>query len=236
MAQTKVRPTPEPCQVSQPPTFRGFYLGQTPKQIEVLIPGFQEAYDEAAREATGPARESEAQESPEPARESTGAARESTKPAPESTGPAQIIVSSTSLFSKEGERKPPREAYEDVDYIWHFFAGKLFYLIVKYNEFEPPSVQDFVKQAAPRLNLPLTGWSFTTKNHATLNCHGFMIELWAGNLPGESFDQDVATIMVTDSVVKAELDRRLKQETDKEKRLQEERIRQQRDRKRIFKP
>ncbi len=202
-SQTKARPTPEPCQVSQPPTFRGFHLNETPKQIDELIPGFQEAYDEAARESTEKGR---------------------------------VLVSSSSLFDKDGSRKPPRKEYEDVQFIWHFFDDKLFFLEVKYTEFEPSNIQDFVKQLATKLQLPMNAWTFTDKYHATLKCNGFKIELWTGNVSDATFDKDLATVMLTDSVVEAELDRRSRVEKARLQQLEQERIRQERERKRIFNP
>jgi hypothetical protein len=201
-SQTKARPTPEPCQVSQPPTFRGFHLNETPKQINELIPGFQEAYDEAEPDSTEKGR----------------------------------VVSSGSLFDKESGKKPPRKEYEDAQFIWHFFDDKLFFLVVKYTEFEPSNIQDFVKQLATKLQLPINAWTFADKYHATLKCNGFKIELWTGNVSDANFDKDLATVMLTDSVAEAEQDRRSRVEKARQQQLEQERIRLERERKRIFNP
>jgi hypothetical protein len=198
-----MRPAPEPCQVSQPPTFRGFHLNDTPKQIEELIPGFKEAYDDAE---------------------------------PDSTEKGRVSVSSSSLFTKDSSRKAPRKEYEDVEFIWDFFDDKLFLLVVKYTEFEPANIQDFIKQVSSRLNLPVNAWNFTDKYHATLKCSGFKIELWTGNVSEATFDKEVATVTLTDSVAEAELDRRSRGEKLKQQQLEQERIRQQRERKRVFNP
>lgn len=201
----------QPCQVSEAPKLRGFSLGQTPSEIEELLPGFQGAFNNAI-----------------PSRTNTGV----------------IIVSSTPVFYKRsGIRQVPNKDFEDVDFFWHFFDRRLYFLIAQYREYDPPNIQSFVKQVAEKTKLPSGGWILPDKYHAILKCKGFKIELWTGRLVERSYYQDSATVSLTDTVVAAEIIRRMREEAEHEKnaererqRREEERLRRERERRRIFRP
>ena len=196
-AQTKMA---QPCQSKEPPALRGFFLGQTVDEIDLIIPNFREAFVKS--------------EPINPIDKQVGA----------------TFVDSIPLFYKQpGVRQVPSKEFEDADFFWHFFEGRLYFLVVKYTEFEPPNLQYFIKQVSEKTNLPLNGWVLQDKYHASMKCIGFKIELWTGRDIGRPEYQDYPTIYLTDVVAEAEIKRRRDAIEQRKKNEERERIRRERE-------
>jgi len=185
------------CSVAEPPKLRGFFLGQTPKEINKLIPDFQQAFAQK-----------------EPDEESL------------------VVMNSVS----SGIRQIKNTEFQDVQFFWHFFEGKLYFLSVDYEEFEPPNLQYFLKQTSEKTNLPFDSWKFQDKYHASMTCNGFRVEVWTGEIIGRREYKGYPSITLIDTVAEAEI-KRLRDEIKRRKKAEElERIRREREKKLVLKP
>lgn len=205
--------TTEPCKVETPPVLRGFILGQTVEQINSKIPNFQSVF----------LNEQQSQSDPKFSTPQTEA--------------GFVLLTDTDVFYPQpGQRAVSSSDYEDVGFYWHFLDGKLMFISVEYNEFEPPTIRNFVKQVADKTNLPAQSWIFKDRNHAVLNCVGFMVDVWTGRDAGRPEYQGYPSVMITDTVAEAELTRRTKAIETRNKTAEFERIRREKEKRTVFKP
>jgi hypothetical protein len=110
-----------------------------------------------------------------------------------------------------------------VNFIW-FVDGALSSLGFIYPEYEPVSLEDFVRQAATKLALPAAGWR-SSDWKSELKCHGFSVLVGR-----EGTENPYLTLMdtVSDAKVKARENELARKETEEQRRKEQER--------RIFKP
>jgi len=200
------------CQ-NKPPTLRGFYLGETVDDINKVIPNFRIAFDEK--------RVLESQPEFLSAKTEAGF----------------VLLDSVHVFYPEpGVRRTPRSEYDDVDFFWHFLDEKLLFLSVRYLEYEPPNLNSFIQQLSEKTNLPKQGWIFKDRNHAILNCAGFDVDVWTGRYGNRPEYRDYPSVMLTDIVASAELDRREEAIKLRRKNAELERLRRDRQRRSTLKP
>lgn len=201
------------CEIDEPPVLRGFYIGQTVEEINSKIPNFQEAFN----------KQRNLENRPEFLNTRTEA--------------GFILLGDTNVFyPKPGQRVVPSDEYEDIGFDLHFLDGKLFFMSVKYTEFEPANLKIFVQQVAEKTNLPTQGWIFKDRDNAILKCVGFNVEVWTGRYASRPEYADYPTVWITDSVAKAELDRREKAIGLRNKNTELERLRREKEKKTVFKP
>ena len=206
-AQTRAR-----CQ-NKPPTLRGFYLGETVDEIHKVIPHFRAAFDEK--------RVLESRPSFVTAKTEVG---------------FTLVDSAHVFYPEPGVRRTPRSEYDDVDFFWHFLDEKLFFISVRYLEYEPRNLNEFIQQLAEKTNLPKQGWIFKDRNHAILSCVGFDVDVWTGRYVNRPEYRDYPSVMLTDTVLRAELDRREKALKLQRKKAELERLRREKQRHSILKP
>jgi hypothetical protein len=198
--------TAQTCLATNPPKLRGFFIGQTSAEITELMPGFDEALTKATQDQSWDEE-------------------------------GVISVNSTSIFYRQrGVRRVPDKNFEDVDFFWHLFDGKLYLLGVKYLAYEPPNLQSFIKQVAEKTNLPAVGWFMRDKYHASIRCNGFRVELWTGEIVGRSEYKDYPTVFLINTVAEAEIKRRRAANKQRKKNEELEQIRRERERKEVFRP
>jgi hypothetical protein len=209
-SQTKLK---APCEIDKPPVLRGFYIGQSVDEINALIPNFQAAFD----------KKRDLENRPEFFSTRTEA--------------GFILVADTDVFyPRPGLREVPNDDYKDVEFFWHFLDGKLFFISAQYTQFEPPNLKTFVQQVAEKTNLPHLGWVFKDKDHAILRCARFDVEVWTGRYAARPDFGDYPSVMITDRITKAELEKREKAIKLRKKYVELERLRREKERRSIFKP
>jgi hypothetical protein len=117
-----------------------------------------------------------------------------------------------------------------LNFVW-FVDDELSSVGFKYPEYEPSSLNDFIRQAAAKLNLPVSGWknSDGLSNPKTLKCKDFDVMIGR-----EEFRAGVGDpyLILSDYSGDAKIDAREKEIKRKEA---EERLRKKRERQ-IFKP
>lgn len=214
-----------PCQLIEAPSLRGLKLGQSPDDIDRFIVGFSSEYDKQSRNST------------------------STITQTDFSGPLEnrekwidvggVYISGyfdeNSNFIIQDFIETPRNPLrflEDSEGIsgfnlW-FFKNKLYGFSVSYSDYEPPTGNSFVKQFAPKTNLPLAGWNADDMS-AVLRCKGFKVEL---NVAYRNF----ASATITDTIAEGEVLRLEKEIKLARKRQEQERIREEQRRKETLKP
>lgn len=201
------------CEFKKPPVLRGFYMGQTVEEINNVIPNFQTVFNEQRELESRP------------------------KLLSTRTEAGFTLVTDTDVFYPvPGKRIIPNQEFEDAEFYWHFLDNKLFFISVRYTEFKPTNLKNFVQQVAEKTNLPTNGWLFKDKNHAILKCIGFDIEVWTGKVAGRPDYADYPSVMVTDTNAEAELERREKAIETRKKKVELERLRREKEKKTVFKP
>lgn len=155
-----------------------------------------------------------------------------------------VIVNSVPLFYRQpGKRWVPDPDFEDVDFFWHFYKHRLYFMTAQYREYDPPNIQNFIQQVTEKTGLPVNGWILPDKYHAILSCNEFKVELWTGRILGRSYYKDFPSVTLTDMSAYNEIVRRRKEEADREaniererRRQAEERLRQEQEKRKIFRP
>ena len=77
---------------------------------------------------------------------------------------------------------------------------------------------------------------FKDRNHAILNCAGFDVDVWTGRYGNRPEYRDYPSVMLTDTVASAELDRREKAIKLRKKNAELERLRREKERRSTLKP
>jgi hypothetical protein len=188
-------------------------MGQTVEEINAIIPNFQAAFNKMRDLENRPEFLSTRKEA------------------------GFIVLTDTDVFyPRPGERVVPNDDYKDVEFYWHFLDGKLFFISVKYTEFEPASLKSFVQQVAEKANLPTQSWSFKDRDHAILRCIGFNVEVLTGRHASRPEYADYPTVMITNTIADAELKKREKAIELRKKNAELERSRREKEKKTVFKP
>ena len=143
--------TPQHCQTKEAPKLRGFFLGQTVAEINLLIPGFQEGYSDKRSEPISPI------------------AKEA--------GVTAVVHSPFLFYKRPGVRQVPSKEFEDADFSWHFFEGKLYFLVIQHIVNDPPNLSNFIREVSEKGHLPVKGWALKDKFHASIKCARFKVEL-----------------------------------------------------------
>lgn len=113
-----------------------------------------------------------------------------------------------------------------------FLDGRLYYIVLSYNEYEPASVSDFVRQASATMDLPTAGWRREGAS-AVLECSGFEVWVQTGKEGGR---HDYPSLIISDKRAEAEYRRRYETRQAERRREEEERRRREEQRRRVFKP
>ncbi len=208
LAQTK---TVAQCQSAKAPTLRGFYIGQTVKEINEIIPNFATMFYNTKEKAGYFPLSGVSDDSVEEGKE------------------IGLVWMSSNGFEEDEKLLLPEE-YEDVDFSWYFFNDKLYAFSVHYNEYEPSTSQSFVKQLIEKAKFPAKGWLIPNEFYATLKCSDFKI--WVG-IP---YRGNAANVNIADTNIEAEIKR--KDKAIKQRKIDEERerIRRERLKKETLKP
>jgi hypothetical protein len=173
--------TAERCPSSNALKLKHFFLGQTVDEINRLIPGFQDAYlSERSTPISSVAKQA---------------------------GVTAFVDSTNILYKRPGVRQVPRKDYADTDFYWHFFEGTLYFLVVKYLDYTPLNLENFIRQVSQDNNLPVRGWTIHDKYTAAIQCEGFRVEVWTGQVVGSNFG-DYPSVRLTDSLAEAEIEHR----------------------------
>lgn len=139
-------------------------------------------------------------------------------------------VGATSYEINQAEHPNFVDKSTKLDFVW-FVDERLSSVGFKYPEFEPVSINDFVRQAAAKLGLPSIGWKNFDglPNPKILRCRYF--EVMIGR---ESFRAGIGDpyIILSDKVADAKI---IARENELKRKDVEERRRKERE-KRIFKP
>jgi hypothetical protein len=202
------------CEMNKAPALRDFTIGESVENINLVIPNFKLAYNKSKREA-GMRDGSDGQL-------------------------GFVMLSSTDVFYQEDgnqlKKIVPDEKFSDVNFMWHFLDDKLSFIAVDYDEFDPPNIKDFVHQVAEKTRLPLKGWVFKDKYTAVLKCVGFNVDVWMGKYVDRPLYKVSPTVMITDTMADAELNKRRKEMVQRKKTEERERLRREKERKAVFKP
>ena len=115
-------------------------------------------------------------------------------------------------------------------------GGKVIFLSAQYLEYEPQNLQTIINQVAEKINLPKQNWKIRDKYNASLLCNGFEVYISTGLDVGRPLYKTEPSVMLTDTIAEAELNkRRLALQTRKKNEVKE-RLRREKERKTIFKP
>lgn len=128
------------------------------------------------------------------------------------------------------------KGYEDVLLTWQFYNSKLVRLYVTYLSFEPPTIQDFIKQASEKTFLPMQSFKISDKHKAVLVCNGFSANLYIGNESRVGWTEGPPEIMVEDTNAYLEMDRLSSEYKRKKKEEDLRKKREDQEKKKIFKP
>lgn len=150
--------------------------------------------------------------------------------------PGAVKDQSTSLANREvGEETYdlPVAAWDaPIEYearFVQFVDGRLSFVSIVYPNFEPTSANDFARQAAEKLGLPIKGWRSSGTESRILDCAEFSVEVWTGK---EGFKQEHPHLLLRDKVATAIIAQRI----ERKKQLETERRRQEQRERRVFKP
>ncbi len=201
------------CEISNPPVLRGFHMGQTVEDINKFIPNFQSIYNKQQERENRPEFLST-----------------------ESEAGFILITDVDAFYPRPGERVVHNKDFEDVGFYWHFLDGKLFRIFVKYEVFEPKSLKDFVNQVSEKTNLPTQNWVIKDRDHASLKCVGFNVEIWTGKYASKPDYLDSPTVTITDTASEIELNKRERAIELRKKNEERERRRKEREKKTVFRP
>jgi hypothetical protein len=214
---TNKQKTIPPCQLTNAPTMRGFYLGQTVDEITKIVPDFREAYElqrkdrEMKFSLTDWNTEIDATISAEL---------------------ELVYIDSGWAFGQDSERKLLNSSdYEDVHVIWWFKNEKLFGFGVYYDELEiDQDAEKFVKQVTAKTTLPQKGWKIISMGlEAELKCDGFKVFLNSGY-------KNSPHLIFTDTKTETEIVRLEKEIKIRKKKEEIERIRLEKEKRGTFKP
>jgi len=208
------------CSLTEAPKIRGIFLGQTVDEIDKLIPNFRKAYDDWM--------------SKQSKYNYTFTLSNYSRIV---NYPAEIglmAVSSSDILpwdEDKNKRVSPSKDFEDVEIDWFFFKGSLFSFVVYYRDYEPDSLQDFVKQATETLQLPPKGWEVVNNNtEAALNCANFWFSVDVGN------KGTYPHVTVVDTPVQASILNLEKEIKERKRKEEEELLRLEREKHKTFKP
>lgn len=115
-----------------------------------------------------------------------------------------VFMSLGVLDQINGGSEVPSEDFEDVGLIWHFLDDKVVFLSVKYLDLDTTNLKSFLNQVIRENNLPEDDWIIGKEESADLSCNGFQISV-------STHPQNGPSIMLTDTIAKAEIEKRRKQ-------------------------
>ena len=118
----------------------------------------------------------------------------------------------------------------------HFLDDKVIFISIKYREFEPKNLKDFMNQLTEKTNLPKEGWLIEDKYHSVLKCSGFRIEVATGEDIGRPGYLDLPSVTLIDTIAETEKEKRKKAIEIKKKNEERERIRREREKRTVLKP
>ncbi len=214
---TTKQKTVSSCQLTEVPTVRGFYLGQTVDEITKIIPDFREAYEFQRNDRTIDFSLTDWNTEIDLAI---------------SADLELVYIDSGWAFGQDSERKLLNSSdYEDVHVIWWFKNEKLFGFGVYYDELEiDQDAEKFVKQVTAKTTLPQKGWKIISMGlEAELKCDGFKVFLNSGY-------RNSPHLIFTDTKTEAEIVRLEKEIKIRKKKEELERIRLEKEKKGTFKP
>jgi hypothetical protein len=217
------------CQLTEAPSLRGFFLGQTVDEFNKIIPNFKKAYEI------------------EKERSSVFSLTDYSADLTEGKEMGLVQFGSNYPFPYDSGEPLKFSKDEDVNHFeWFFYKEKLYAFSIYYEDYDPPSAQVFAKQVAEKLNLPLSGWKkletpnidspqnrasrvMMTDVEAELKCNGFKVFVHTAY-------RNFANLTITNTNVEAEILKLEKEIKQRKKREEQERIRLEREKKEVFKP
>lgn len=223
------------CRLTEAPSLRGFFLGQTIEEISKLIPNFIYIYRKAKDEQS---------EFPLPTLSDYKTEIREFKEI------GFVHITDDDLFVWDeltdkrklvGSTKTP-EDFQDARFSLFFQNERLFSFIIYYDDYEPPSARYFANQLAEKTNLPKTG-SKTIKTpyyqgnrtyifdevESALKCIGFRVSVHTAL-------RVRAHLTITDTNTEKEILRLEKEIKLRKKKQEQERIRQEGKKKLTLKP
>jgi hypothetical protein len=216
------------CQLTEAPTLRGFFLGQTVDEINKFIPGFKSAYNKEKESGNSTIIQTDYSASWENRlsfKEINGAYLSGYF-----NEDLRLIIDDLSDVPKT-----PLMFSEDANglnkLVWWFFEDKLYGFSIYYTDYNPDSTQSFAKQLSEKTSLPRTGWIGTDKKGygAVLKCDGFKVNVHTAY-------RDFPNITFTDTSVEAKVLRLEKEIKLQEKKEKQERIRLEKEKMNTLKP
>lgn len=216
------------CQLTEAPTLRGFFLGQSVDQINKMIPGFKVAYDAAKADENSSIVQTDYSGSWENRlsfKDVNGAYLSGYF-----DDDLRLVITDSS-----DTPKTPLVFSEDTDglhkLVWWFFEDKIYGFSIYYSDYAPDSARSFAKQLSEKTNLPQTGWIATDKADigAALKCNGFKVNVHTAY-------RDSAHITVTDTNVEAKVLLLEKEIKLQKKREEQERLRIEQEKMNTLKP
>jgi hypothetical protein len=216
------------CQLTEAPTLRGFFLGQTVDQINKIIPGFKVTYN----------REKENENSSIVQTDYFGSweNRLSFKDVNGAYLSGYFDEDLRLIIENFSDTpKTPLMFSEDADglhkLVWWVFEDKLYGFSIYYADYVPDSARSFAKQLSEKTNLPQTGWVATDRADigAVLKCNGFKVNVHTAY-------KDSAHVTITDTNVEAKVLRLEKEIKLQKKKEEQERIRLEQEKMNTLKP
>lgn len=216
-----------PCQLTETPTLRGFFLGQSVDEFEKLIPGFKREYAREKRNGSGSIYDT--------VYSGTGENRLTWKDVSGVSLGGYFDEDSKLIIDDLPNGSSTLTFLEDADGLhklgWWFYEDKLYGFSIHYSDFVPDSAISFAKQLSAKTNIPGTGWVATDKAGigAVLRCNGFKVNVHTAY-------RDSARVTVTDTNVETKVLRVEKEIKLQRKREEQERIRVEREKMNTLKP
>lgn len=205
------------CSLTEAPTIRGFYLGQSVDEINKIVPNFREAYELQRNDRDNDFSLTDWNTKIDLAT---------------STQLDLVYINSDWAFGADSDRKLLKSSdYEDVSVVWWFMKEKLFGYGVYYDELEiEQDAAKFIKQVTAKTPLPQKGWKVISMGlEAELRCDGFKVFLNAGY-------RNSPHLIFTDMKTEAEIVRLEKEIKLRQKKEELERIRLEKEKRGTFKP
>jgi len=215
------------CQLTQAPTLRGFFLGQTVDQVEKLIPGFKKEYLKEQEYGTGEIHQTDYLGSWKNRLtwRDVGGVRMSAYFDEES----RLIIDNFDDVPRKLNFGGDVEGLHKL--VWWFSDDKLYGFSIYYSDYAPETARSFAKQMSEKTNLPQSGWVATDKADigSVLKCRGFKVNVHIAY-------RDSAHVTLTDTKVEAEIlatERGIKEQRRKD---ELERIRREKEKMNTLKP
>ena len=106
------------------------------------------------------------------------------------------VVESSELSESIGEM----EDYRDVAFVWQLVNGRTVGLTVKYNEFEPASLEDLLTQISATTPLPIESFRVVGVHNAVMTCNGFTVSVHEGSYSESEWVATGSQILLEDKV------------------------------------